>query len=443
MPKKNVKPQKKGAAVRKSKAAARPKATAKKKAVPKSKAAARPKAKAKASPAAGKRRSGSAGSSAPASKSARASRGAVPKAAGKSKNQKPSRKMGTWAARGMARAEKFPFNRAGPDSSSSSTPQDFSKSLAIRRVGREAILNCQAAPAAERPRMLKKLSKTTLKSMEEFLLYGVRAGGQALPGKEPSFADKGLNSRSLQLAGVMVDKNDRYSVEVSWDGLRFRTQKTRFSEEVIDWHISLTQMKAKAQSRIRKAEAEGRHDEESYYPLTESELLDGYKTSPTMRLSFLSQHLGGHPPIRCVTPCTHHLSQALEFKKRFAETFEKYGKIEKPTIPFADHVHKLKKDTARLAGLEKLEREQTDKQLLQEVNAEISTRGEVELAVEGEEIPEEVSWHDQAKVAMEIRDLLQLDHANAQLAAATLRGMTIEQREAVKMSILEPMELEA
>jgi len=350
--------------------------------------------------------------------------------------------MGTWAKRGMARAEKFQFKRAPKDGSgSSSAPaRDFGKSLAVKRVAREALIKLQASPPEERPRILKTLSSSVMRSLEEFLLICTRAGGQALQAPETDFADKGLNSRSVQLAGVMVDKNDRYSVEMTWDGLRFRTHKTRFSEEVIDWHISLSQMKVKAQTRIRKAEAEGRADDESYYPLTEPELAEGYRTSPTMRLAFLSQHMGGKPSLRCVTPCTHNLTQALQFKKKFAELFEKCARSEKLDVPFPEQVHRLKKQCTRACTVDKLEREQTERLLLQEVNAELSVRGGEDLAIVGlqADIPEEVTWHDEAKTAMEIRDLLQLDHTTALQVAETLRGLTLAQREAVRNSMLEP-----
>ncbi|CAE8629390.1 unnamed protein product, partial [Polarella glacialis] len=135
------------------------------------------------------------------------------------------------------------------------------ESLAARRAAREALMRILETKPKQRPTLMKEMSTVILQGVAEWLLASIgRAWTRAADDEEAAQPEKRSGSRgglllgpSASLSGITTDRNGRYAVEISWEGMKFRTYKTWILAEAIDWHITLTQLKATALARIREA----------------------------------------------------------------------------------------------------------------------------------------------------------------------------------------------
>lgn len=332
---------------------------------------------------------------------------------------------------------------------------------AARRAQREAIIRLTSTASARRQAFLKTLSSSMLQGIAQWLTASATRSMQ--PPSDGAIAGSSAHGKgSTVLAGIHADPSGRYAVEIHWSGMKFRTFKTWSLAEAIDWHITLTQLKATAMARLR-ARAEDEEDEETTIPLTEDELALGYQASPTMRLSFMSQHNMG--AFRFITPSTPNLSLALDIKARFAAVLREHrsddskskendksvgskteGPIKRPatnairlSAEFHAQIKKLKQDVVKLTSRERFDREALEKELLQAVHAELSRRGPEALIGGPQNRNEELNkqeWKQQAQAALKLRDLLELDHAGTCEALKTLKALPPEHLAAARAILL-------
>lgn len=333
---------------------------------------------------------------------------------------------------------------------------------AARRAQRDAIIRLTSTVLARRQAFLKTLNSSMLQGMAQWLTASATRSMQLPSDGAIAGSSASHGKGSTVLAGIHADPSGRYAVEIHWLGMKFRTFKTWSLAEAIDWHITLTQLKATAMARFR-ARADDEEDEETSIPLTEDELALGYQASPTMRLSFMSQHNMGS--FRFITPSTPNLSLALDIKARFAAVLREHrsddskskdndksasskteGPIKRPatnairlSAEFHAQIKKLKQEVVKLTSRERFDREALEKELLQAVHAELSRRGPEALIGGPQNRNEELNkqeWKLQANAALKLRDLLELDHAGTCEALKTLKALPPEHLAAARAILL-------
>jgi len=219
-----------------------------------------------------------------------------------------------------------------------------------------------------------------------------------------------------------------------WSTIKCRTQKTNSLTEAVDWHITLTQLKATSQARMRAAEEEADSDPMKIPPLTEEEVALAYQASPTVRLSFSC--ILTHGRTRIVLPCTNDIELAQKLQGDGRATLEKIRDIKtdgkkKPLIS------KLKQNATRSVNKEKFDRQLLERRLLHAVHGELSVRHQSERPQGPQNASGSSSrptdpvvascfearraWRLQAELAIELRDVLGLSHDDAKQACHVLK----------------------
>ncbi|CAE7766646.1 CKL7 [Symbiodinium microadriaticum] len=161
---------------------------------------------------------------------------------------------------------------------------------------------------------LKKQSSDVLRAMVQWLLCSCSRSSNTFESDGGKDGDVSKNHfLEPKLAGIYREKTggNGYYVYMHWSTVKCRTQKTNSLTEAVDWHITLTQLKATSQARMRQSE-EDCMDLVKVPPLTEEEVALAYQASPTVRLSFSCILTCGRT--RIVLPCTTdiHLAQKLQ-----------------------------------------------------------------------------------------------------------------------------------
>ncbi|CAE8704489.1 unnamed protein product, partial [Polarella glacialis] len=179
-----------------------------------------------------------------------------------------------------------------------------------------------------------------------------------------------------------------------------------------------------------------------------------------MRLVFMSLHTVQKR--RVLTPSTADLTLALRIKAQFMEINESNprtmsgralaegGKLaaklrsSSSSSQILDQLHRLKAEAANKIKQEKYDREMLEKSLLQAVNSELELRGEKAVVERNNQRQddykpgqhEEKDWQVHAEAALELRDMLALDHQGTCDAVARLKALSTERLAAARAVVL-------
>ncbi|CAK9036211.1 unnamed protein product [Durusdinium trenchii] len=284
--------------------------------------------------------------------------------------------------------------------------------------------------------VLHKLLNSNLKKLSENLANQSTQVLQALfawllvacspraPGAGATDGGNGDESSRSGVAGIYKQKGGAYSAYIAWEKLKLRTYKTYSLPEVLDWHITLVQLKATALARLCQPDEETEEFQDVL--LTEDELARAYQASPTMRLSFSSVLSYGTK--RVVLPSTLNLGLATKMQFQARDILRRFrgDDLYKKTAA----LDKLKEEFNRRVVRQRNEQQKVEKTLLNAVHRELHKRsgkqGTVTQAPQMESARAEllkarVQWRQQAEMAMELRDALGLTHQETVQAVDTLK----------------------
>eukprot|EP00931_Biecheleriopsis_adriatica_P065482 TRINITY_DN40003_c0_g1_i1.p1 TRINITY_DN40003_c0_g1~~TRINITY_DN40003_c0_g1_i1.p1 ORF type:complete len:722 (-),score=124.98 TRINITY_DN40003_c0_g1_i1:165-2330(-) len=328
----------------------------------------------------------------------------------------------------------------------------FAVAMEQRRIMRDTLTRLTMSRPREREKLLKGLSNRMLQDMAEWIKPQRTQGSRMRAGA--------ANKNDSSTPGLMVDRFGAYEVSIAWTGLKLRTSKTFSLAEAIDWHITLTQLKATALARMRASELYIQPHEADYDkkvpPLMEEELHLGHQASPSMKVVLISTHaLGKH---RIVSPATTNLALCCDFRSRWKILLNKYRhRTEKDRKGLDGMVDRLKKETARMAAKDKSEKDQVESVLLQAIQKHLDERGVKrkkepfqDEAPEPETQPAESSgqeasnqvnmdtnldWRKHASLALEFRDMLGFNHEDTLQALEKLKASEPEQLEIARAAV--------
>jgi len=284
---------------------------------------------------------------------------------------------------------------------------------------------------------LKKQSSDVLRAMVQWLLCSCSRSSNTFESDGGKDGDVSKNHvLEPKLAGIYREKTggNGYYVYMHWSTIKCRTQKTNSLTEAVDWHITLTQLKATSQARMRQAE-EDCIDLMKVPPLTEEEVALAYQASPTVRLSFSCILTSGRA--RIVLPCTTDIGLAQKLQAQGRSTMERVrdGQLgEKKKKEFID---KLKQNATRSVNKEKFDRQLLERRLLHAVHSELSMRHQHERGPNSHNASSSTTrptdpvvassfearrlWRLQAELAIELRDVLGLTHEDTKQAVHMLK----------------------
>lgn len=235
----------------------------------------------------------------------------------------------------------------------------------IRRSAREIISTIVDEPSDVQQKVLQKCTVAELEMASQLLR---QSNSKYIDRPKP---DSGDGAHETIWAGLNKDTRGAYACEMSWEKLKLRTAKTYSLPEALDWHITLTQLKAAALQRLA---ADGAKPMKT--PLTEEELALGYQASPTMRLVICSIH--GWGSARVSSPCTPSLSLAVKhlfkFQTCWKDRKEASSSKRKQAI-FEGRLEKIKKEASKEVEQERYRRELAEKSLVVEVTKRLQRHG--------------------------------------------------------------------
>jgi len=296
-----------------------------------------------------------------------------------------------------------------------------SEELAARRAVREALIRLCSASPAEQKRILKELQTEVLEEAMEFLQSAHAKSAWNMEFTQFRNAEK---SNSLSMAGIYADMKGRYAVELSWEGMSVRTQTTVSLSEAIDWHITLTQLKARAVDRINLGYS-------PQLPLTQEELAVGYRTSPAMYLSFYCDWGEDEGKRQTITPATSDLSLAVKIKHRYDDIFAQEEEALAEGGKSSASGHKLRALKREVATW--IEQElQEEFAVLKIMAAELRNRHKK---------AEREDWREEAQSAIELRDLLGLEMTGLHTSVAKLKYLDTEQKSATRSLLVGDLSL--
>lgn len=296
-----------------------------------------------------------------------------------------------------------------------------SEELAARRAVREALIRLCSASPAEQKRILKELQTEVLEEAMEFLQSAHAKSAWNMEFTQFRNTDK---SNSLSMAGIYADMKGRYAVELSWEGMSVRTQTTVSLSEAIDWHITLTQLKARAVDRINLGYS-------PQLPLTQEELAVGYRTSPAMYLSFYCDWGEKESKRQTITPATSDLSLAVKIKHRYDDIFaqEEEALAAGGKSPATGHKLRALKEEVETWIEQELQEEFV---VLKIMAAELRNRHKK---------AEREDWIQEAQSAIELRDLLGLETTGLHTSVAKLKYLDTEQKSATRSLLVGDLSL--
>ncbi|CAJ1392096.1 unnamed protein product [Effrenium voratum] len=286
-------------------------------------------------------------------------------------------------------------------------PDVVADELAAQRAVREALIRLTSARKSEQGKILQALRTKVLEEVMEFV-RSTQVRSQPLQPGRVELQRSGGSKKPLSLAGIYNDTKGRYAVEMSWHGLSMRTQITCSLAEAIGWHITLTQLKARACERIHQGVSVA-------VPLTQEELVMGYRASPTMVLSFICRLDEDE------APATPDLALALRIKRRADEV--RAMQADPLNRAAGQKIRHLKREVLALTEREAQERQQEESAILLAISNELLVR---------HRRSENSEWKEEAETAMELCQQLGLESLGLQVSVAKLQHLDHEQKNATR-----------
>jgi len=302
----------------------------------------------------------------------------------------------------------------------------------IRRTAREVIMTLVDEPVEVQQQALQNCTPDELDIASQFLqpAYKLLERQQESKGG----ADKQLGGQDVAVGGIYCFNRGGYEVNMSWKNLKLRTSKTHSLAEVMDWYITLTQLKAAALQRL----AADRSTAEEI-PLTEEELALGYQASPTMRLVMAS--IVGSGNSRTASPTTPSLALCMQhlhmFQSCYRERPDQACRDKAKKAAWQAELRKLKEESSKQAQQEKLRRDSAEVALLSAITRTLQGFGcgsRSRPAVNVETLP--VDQEDETSVAMEMCKLLSIDIRDPSKVADTVRSLGDDDLAAARSVIL-------
>eukprot|EP00931_Biecheleriopsis_adriatica_P104135 TRINITY_DN7886_c0_g2_i1.p1 TRINITY_DN7886_c0_g2~~TRINITY_DN7886_c0_g2_i1.p1 ORF type:complete len:804 (+),score=147.66 TRINITY_DN7886_c0_g2_i1:33-2414(+) len=317
--------------------------------------------------------------------------------------------------------------------------------MKARRASREALIRCtHTSSRAETVQVLKNFDDSVLQNLVHWI-EGMHS--KFMKSGEEEAENRESKSKAQSFTGVYCDscgRYNRYNCHCSWWGMKVVSQKTFSLAEVIDWHVTLMKMKARAQARISKSKNwnekmirnvqawTGPDGDMSMVPITEDELALAYRTSPTLRLSFVST-VGTVNKQRESTPRTDDLNLAIEFAQVYADFYSKHFAQKTSKQPMRPEVaallRQLRAQATKITEGDKVDRELREREILHAANSELRSRGQqvdgVDVLPAG--VSNRIEWRTEAAAAMELTNLLRFDTTSIRQAMLSIRTFTSEQ----------------